>query len=489
MFLYIQIPKVKYQMSKSNIKFDMRPSKVKTDKPTEQTTPHIAKKPDTRTDNMALFGCSFKVPGYMCAPDAFKDTLRRGSYIKAAAFAGFHDYGHAYIVQEYPSGTSEQQAKSRVLKQLNSTGTFGKFFPQVFETGLKSLPLLKFTHHDTATAPHFTDAEIITNKGEQLRSNAIVATPAARPSLNHYAALGLPAGASRADVEAAWKILCKRLHPDKGGDAEAFIAAHDAHKELAGYAVAVVTEPPPMALTYEASAEAINEQRLESNEVVRVLREKLVAAEAHSTQITNTWAKKTDDEKAVALRTQAQRFVGEHFNCSARYWTVVEIRRWFRITSPTPNCHSTDPAFKAWVDEQRALGDDIRKGNEELDPHVLFVAWHPGEWLGDTKFQVKLGLDRYDVVDNGHSVVMASNVFACVPKYRAKLLAMGFDTRVIATERHEPRWSKDFDQMVVTNNRKAFELRRDERPSKRQRTFSPVRGPTAAQLLDELPDE
>ena len=60
---------------------------------------------------------------------------------------------------------------------------------------------------------------------------------------------------------------------------------------------------------------------------------------------------------------------------------------------------------------------------------------------------------------------------------------MGFDTRVIATERHEPRWSKDFDQMAVTNSRKAFELRRDERPSKRQRTFSPERGPSVAQLL------
>ena len=167
---------------------------------------------------MALFGCSFKIPGYMCAPDAFQKTMRSGSYIKAAAFAGFHDHGQAYIVQEYPSGTSEQNAKDKALKQLKPYGTFGKFFPEAFrETGLKSLPLLKFNHHDTATAPHFTDAEIITNKGEQLRSNAIVATPAARPSLNHYAALGLDAGASRAEVKAAWKILRIRLHPDKGG--------------------------------------------------------------------------------------------------------------------------------------------------------------------------------------------------------------------------------------------------------------------------------
>ena len=209
---------------------------------------------------MAFFGCYFKVPGYTSAPGAFKDSMNRGSFIKAAAFAVILNDGHVYIVQEYASGTTEQAAKEKALKQLKPYGTFGKFFPEAFHgTGLKSLPLVKFTHHDKATAPYYTDAEIITNKGEQLRSNTIVATTVALvPTLDHFAALGLQAGASRVEVEVAWKAARKRLHPDKGGDAQQFIAAHDAHEALAGSVAAVVTETPPMALTYEASPAALD---------------------------------------------------------------------------------------------------------------------------------------------------------------------------------------------------------------------------------------
>ena len=423
---------------------------------------------------MALFGCYFKVPGYVCAPDAFKNTMKRGSFIKAAAFAAILGQGQVYIVQEYASGTTEKSAKEKALKQLLSYGTFGKFFPEAFQgTGLKSLPLVKFAHHDKATAPYYTDAEIITNKGQQLQSNAVVATPAAQvPSINHFAALGLEAGASQEELKAAWTLACIRHHPDKGGDAQKFIQVTEAYRALER-AEAVVTKTPPKALTYEASPEALKQQMHEANEVVWALEQQLAAAKKHRDQVTNTWAHKSDDVRAVARRDQAQQFVGEHFNCSARYWTTVEIRRWFRITSPVPNSDNTDPAFKAWEAEQKALGEDIRMGNEDPDPYVMFVAWHPGEY-GNIRFRVKLGLDKFDAVDNGRLLDnVPCDVFAMVPKYREELLAMGFDTRVIVTQSHYSRWYKDFDQKAIDNLREAHASARerghDERAAKRQR--------------------
>ncbi len=47
---------------------------------------------------------------------------------------------------------------------------------------------------------------------------------------NPYKILGIPNFSSDEDIKRAWRSLSSKLHPDKGGDAEAFILAHSAYR-------------------------------------------------------------------------------------------------------------------------------------------------------------------------------------------------------------------------------------------------------------------
>lgn len=49
---------------------------------------------------------------------------------------------------------------------------------------------------------------------------------------DHYAALGLSSEATPADIAAAWKRLRRSLHPDMGGDVDAFAALSAAYHVL-----------------------------------------------------------------------------------------------------------------------------------------------------------------------------------------------------------------------------------------------------------------
>jgi DnaJ-class molecular chaperone len=54
-----------------------------------------------------------------------------------------------------------------------------------------------------------------------------------------FEALGLPDTASASEVRIRWKALAQRLHPDRGGDAQAFMAM----KENYETALAVAQSP------------------------------------------------------------------------------------------------------------------------------------------------------------------------------------------------------------------------------------------------------
>jgi len=47
-----------------------------------------------------------------------------------------------------------------------------------------------------------------------------------------YAVLGVPRGASDADIHAAYRAAVRRTHPDAGGSAQAFEAVQDAYEAL-----------------------------------------------------------------------------------------------------------------------------------------------------------------------------------------------------------------------------------------------------------------
>ena len=80
---------------------------------------------------MALFGCQFTTPGHTVAPDAFKDSVKRGKNFRAAAFSLVGGQGQAYIVREFRTGCTEKDAKESVMKQVPGREVDSQSLPQV----------------------------------------------------------------------------------------------------------------------------------------------------------------------------------------------------------------------------------------------------------------------------------------------------------------------------------------------------------------------
>ena len=65
---------------------------------------------------------------------------------------------------------------------------------------------------------------------DELRAK-VIAT--AKPYLaNEYTLLGVQPGATKRDIKNAYRRQARKLHPDKGGDAQAFRQMHDAYWRL-----------------------------------------------------------------------------------------------------------------------------------------------------------------------------------------------------------------------------------------------------------------
>jgi hypothetical protein len=71
---------------------------------------------------------------------------------------------------------------------------------------------------------------------EQARARARAALWATRAPLAAFAALGLPGGATIAQIKAAYRRRAFQLHPDQGGDHAAMVALNAAYEEAVGYA-------------------------------------------------------------------------------------------------------------------------------------------------------------------------------------------------------------------------------------------------------------
>lgn len=67
--------------------------------------------------------------------------------------------------------------------------------------------------------------------------------------MTDYERLGLPHGASMDDLRARWRELAFALHPDRGGDPQAFIEVEAAYRRILNH------EPPPQEVEPEVRRE------------------------------------------------------------------------------------------------------------------------------------------------------------------------------------------------------------------------------------------
>ena len=350
---------------------------------------------------MALFGCIFTAPGHVVAPDAFKASVQRGNNFRAAAFRADRGDGHVFIVRAFNAGTELKFARDNILKQLTRGGTIGlKFLPA-------DLQLQDCRAFDTA--PYYTAAEILFDTG-LLRAQIAAAPAQAVAAENHYAVLGLEVGAPWENVKGAFRRKALQLHPDKGGDSEEFDRARVAYDALnPANAVRVAPETVIKALPYEADVDAHEGMRRAALEKVESLREQLKAAEEQLAQVSKVANKKCGDVRKTTQRMKAQKFM-QQFRCSAARWDTAEVMRWFQPKRGfPPNEHTSHPAFKEWLAEcEDIYGEDLRRGNTDLDPYIKFIAWNPSAMFsGNTAFRIKVGLDHEDALDHGIEIQVA----------------------------------------------------------------------------------
>ena len=138
----------------------------------------------------------------------------------------------------------------------------------------------------------------------------------------------------------------------------------------------------------------------------------------------------------------------------------------------------------------RELGDDLRNGNEDLEPVVRFMAWHSGRWAGDTVLRLKVGMDIEDAVDNGILLEIKCNVYAYLGTApHKKLLTMGFPVNHQEWLYNQARggWCTTFDFSFKRAQAAEREAEREELDNrKRQRLHSPERPPVIDPEVAEM---
>ena len=399
-----------------------------------------------------LFACSFKVGQCTQVPEGF--GVAKGSRSKAAAMCIADGEASGFLAYTFAADTTLEKARSAFLKMLVPGGTIGLKFPQ------KKIVLDRvFEHGDDWVAPVFTPAEICFDEMGLLRASdvAVLLQAPVANARDDYATLGLLPGAGREQIRTAWQTAARKHHPDRGGCPEKFRVAQDAYERLTSTASGskVLLHPiVPPALGYEESPETLRSQWLAARDKVKSLEDQLVAARRHEAATLKVYGEKSNDVYKATRREKAQEFT-KQFRCSAKYWKTAELMRWFR----------PDQGFYAWTDTPAMMKkkaakwfeqygpEDLRSGNEDLDPHCKLRAWCP--CVGGNPMclavRVKVGMDCIDAVDWGPELTMEFHRFCggAAEQHRAELKLLSFDEK-IAYEQRTPSWRQHFDVAYYT---------------------------------------
>ena len=176
--------------------------------------------------------------------------------------------------------------------------------------------------------------------------------------------------------------------------------------------------------------------------------EQLVAAKQHLTNVSKPASLKIYDVRRAARRVRAEKFM-QQFQCSAEHWDVSELMCWFQPKRGfPPNCAPGDAEFITWcVDTRELYGEDLRSGNEDLDPHVKFLAWNSAmRWPCEMVFNIKVGLDHEDAMTHGIEIQMAHRHLVTLGTSTpcAKTLARLGWVESEAVLDKSPRWYNNF---------------------------------------------
>lgn len=82
---------------------------------------------------------------------------------------------------------------------------------------------------DTYEFMHLEDPAMLTLWDE---AEALIQSISDKKHLNEYDLLGIEPGATKRGVKNAYRRMARKLHPDKGGDPEAFKALYAAYRKL-----------------------------------------------------------------------------------------------------------------------------------------------------------------------------------------------------------------------------------------------------------------
>ncbi len=400
-----------------------------------------------------MWRCIVSGDGYSECPETFKKVVRRGNTITGAAWRQGRDMTFVVAIEAaMTAGITQERAKNDLQKKFLPGYTFGK-----------SLPLCtKFKFEQTSqTESNFL--QYFRHQGfEVIRpspSEAIVPVHSSSPALVgsdspgrvcNYTVLGLEPGASVPDIKKAGRDLMRLYHPDKGhGDTERFIGVHEALVALTGQSTDVQGErrmlvSPAMTDKWlmDMTVGELKDQRHKYNAFGLQINAVLDQNRRILTQIDSllvTAREKENRPRAVEMTRQ--------FKMSAKYWDIAQLKAWFQ-----PN------RFKFVVDrpdgwEQKLeaqYGPYLRKGNEDLDPFMIYDKfWTRGKYVHKKELQILVGLDRVDAVDHGKMLTVPLATLWEGGFHRKRMAQAGFDVKLADEMLAANAWMELFKSKMI----------------------------------------
>ena len=392
--------------------------------------------------------------GYSECPETFKKAVMRGNIITGAAWRQGRDKTFVFAIQAaLAAGIKEERAKNDFQKKFGKNYAIGKSlqdcskftYMQVCESNTNFLTYFRQQDFDVirpsptnAIVPvHSIEASETGPSSPSLSmggSDSISASSLALAlggRVCNYTVLGLERGASLPDIKKAASTLMKLYHPDKGhGDTERFIQVREALMALTGLSEDVQGERQ-LAWSPATTAKSLQDMTVgeledqyqkynTSGHQIRALdeRNRLMFSKVGSLLVTAR--EKENRPRAVEMTRQ--------FRMSAKYWDIAQLKAWFQ-----PN------RFKFVVDrpndwEQKLeaqYGPYLRKGNEDLDPFMIYEKlWTRGRFVHKKELQILVGLDRVDAVDHGKTLIVPLATLWEGGIHYKRMAQVGFDVKL-----------------------------------------------------------